>query len=254
MKMIVLLVAMIIGSITQINADVITLKNGATLEGIIVEQTDSVVHLDVGVGSLGLARDSIAQIAKSDESTRRQLREAFAEQQSQAAQSPRVRYVRQAGPQFHAGSPVYHITYFDVALIEQQAWKWVWSWEIRVVNPSSEPVYLTAEIVYCNINPESALVAPFGSFYGPKEKAWARYCDWIAYPFDAQVPVFAFETLKSARSLYSSEYNIPEIVEKHEVHLFVKPGQERVFTGTTVMGASNASHVDDVQVYARPYM
>jgi clan AA aspartic protease (TIGR02281 family) len=53
--------------------DVIRLKNGQTIEGIITQETDTAVVLSLGVGSMTLRRSQIADISRSSEAATQRL-------------------------------------------------------------------------------------------------------------------------------------------------------------------------------------
>lgn len=60
-------------------ADIVHLKNGRSVEGLIREETDRHVTLDLGVGSMRVPRSGILRIERGDEAARTRTREAWQE-------------------------------------------------------------------------------------------------------------------------------------------------------------------------------
>lgn len=61
-------------------ADVLVLKNGRSIEGIIREENNASVRLDIGFGTIGFRRDEIESIEKSDKEGLSQLRQKWGEE------------------------------------------------------------------------------------------------------------------------------------------------------------------------------
>src|SRR5437867_11976844 len=58
-------------------ADTIFLKNGRKLEGIVTRETDKVVEIEVGFGSLKITRDEIESIERTDDGGTERLKEKW---------------------------------------------------------------------------------------------------------------------------------------------------------------------------------
>lgn len=63
-------------------ADVIHLKNGHTLDGIIIKETEDSVVLDIGLGNTTIKRARIERIEKSDRDGQQKIRKAWREKYS----------------------------------------------------------------------------------------------------------------------------------------------------------------------------
>jgi len=63
--------------ILEANADIIYLKNGRSIEGIIKSEDESSIKLDIGIGTVGFKKNEIERITRSSEDESGQLRQKW---------------------------------------------------------------------------------------------------------------------------------------------------------------------------------
>lgn len=81
-KIILFVIPAIFFAVPPSNADTVYLKNGRTIEGFILEEKPESVLVDVGFGKVGLKRNEIENISRSDEKDSGQLRDKWLRQKN----------------------------------------------------------------------------------------------------------------------------------------------------------------------------
>jgi clan AA aspartic protease (TIGR02281 family) len=72
-------------------ADTVHLKNGRKLEGIVTSETDKVVVIEVGFGTMRLTRDEIESIERTDDSGTVRLQERWRKQEEARLEAEKAR-------------------------------------------------------------------------------------------------------------------------------------------------------------------
>jgi len=89
-KISVIIVFFLASFITEIKADTIYLRNGNRIEGLITEENDKGVELDVGFGTVKFSRQEIKSIYKSSQEETALIRKEW-ERQAKAAKGEQIK-------------------------------------------------------------------------------------------------------------------------------------------------------------------